>query len=283
VHIGTVADHRSREGGAIIYPVYSRRSGGLSAGVNLFPDRKACSFDCPYCEVFPFQTDIRFSLDVMQSALRSCLLEAAEEKTEVRDICFSGCGEPALSPYFPEALEAARIIRGSFAPDAKLVLITNGTGLLNETTFALLAREAKRGLAVWLKLDAGTETWFNAAARSSVAFGALTGQIRAFAGTGAPFILQTMICRISGALPPPAEDAAWLSLVTELAETSRRADAGRTADTGLRAVQIYGKARPAPEDPLAEKAPPEALERRAALLRTALAGAGISLPVEVYW
>jgi histidinol dehydrogenase len=281
---GAVADHRSREGGAIIYPVYSRRSRGLSVGVNLFPDCKVCSFDCPYCEVFPFQTDIRFTLDVMKSALRSCLLEAGEEKTEVRDICFSGNGEPTMSLYFPEALEAARILRGEFAPGAKLVLITNGTGLFDEKIFALLAREAKRGLNIWLKLDAGTETWFNAMARSSVSFGALTGQINAFAGTGAPFTLQTMICRINGALPSPEEEAAWLCMVTKLAKTSRQAaaDNGGKADAGLCAAQIYGKARPAPEDPLAQEAPAEVLEHRAALLRTALEDAGISLPVEVY-
>ena len=38
----------------LIYPVVSRRSGGLSLGVDLFPDRKTCNFDCPYCEIFPF-------------------------------------------------------------------------------------------------------------------------------------------------------------------------------------------------------------------------------------
>src|SRR3954466_1656731 len=32
------------------YPVISRRSGGVSFGVNLNLD-KACNFDCPYCQV----------------------------------------------------------------------------------------------------------------------------------------------------------------------------------------------------------------------------------------
>jgi hypothetical protein len=36
---------------------------------------------------------------------------------------------------------------------------------------------------------------------------------------------------------------------------------------GIRAVQIYGKARPAPEDPLAEALPQAVLEERAELLR----------------
>ena len=33
-----------------VYPVLSRRSGGLSIGVNLNPD-KVCNFDCIYCQV----------------------------------------------------------------------------------------------------------------------------------------------------------------------------------------------------------------------------------------
>ena len=32
------------------YPVLSRRSGGVSFGVNVNLD-KACNFDCPYCQV----------------------------------------------------------------------------------------------------------------------------------------------------------------------------------------------------------------------------------------
>ena len=33
-----------------VYPVISRRSSGLSIGVNLNPDT-ACNFDCVYCQV----------------------------------------------------------------------------------------------------------------------------------------------------------------------------------------------------------------------------------------
>src|SRR3984893_12299329 len=33
-----------------VYPVLSRRSGGISIGVNLNPD-KVCNFDCIYCQV----------------------------------------------------------------------------------------------------------------------------------------------------------------------------------------------------------------------------------------
>src|ERR1700749_4155039 len=44
-------DHtRLFEHNRFVYPVLSRRSGGISIGVNLNPD-KVCNFDCIYCQV----------------------------------------------------------------------------------------------------------------------------------------------------------------------------------------------------------------------------------------
>jgi histidinol dehydrogenase len=257
-------------------------------GINLFPDRKRCSFDCAYCEVFPFETDVSFNLETMKAALRSAILDAGERKIPVRDICFSGSGEPAMSSHFAEALEAAAVLRNKLAREAKLVMITNGTGLLEPpggnapALFDFLrtsARAPATALHIWLKLDAGTEAWYAAMDRSPVPYERLVSGIRNFAASGAPFILQTMVCKINGRLPPPEEAAAWAALVTELARTGG-AEAGQSG--GLQAVQIYGKVRPAPEDPLAEAVPAAVLEDRAALLRAALAGAGRAVPVEVY-
>jgi histidinol dehydrogenase len=266
--IGPVKDHRSREGGALVYPVYSRRSRGLSLGINLFPDHKVCSFDCPYCEVFPFDTDIHFSTEAMTETLRGFLAEARTGPEEVRDICFSGNGEPTISPHFPEALEAAARIRAELVPQAALVVITNGTGLLRDTTFECLRRAAAgpHALKVWLKLDAGTEGWYAQMDRSAVPFDRLTAAVKAFARI-APFTIQTMICAVNGAPPPPAEAAAWERLVLELAALGH-----------VTGIQIYGKARPSPGDPQASPLPPPALEERAASLRTALNAAGPRSP-----
>ncbi|GHV86467.1 hypothetical protein AGMMS50230_20750 [Spirochaetia bacterium] len=286
--IGAVADHRSREGGAIIYPVYSRRSAGLSIGVNLFPDTKICSFDCPYCEVFPFKTDLGFSLKTMKAALRSAMLEAMEQNIPIRDICFSGNGEPTMSVHFAEALEAAKNIRSELylehrgslqLAETKIVLITNGTGLLDPLMFDLLKNAANNGLYLWLKLDAATEDWYKTMDKSDIAHETLLSRIGEFAASGAPFTIQTMVCMVKGQLPPEKEKTAWVRLVTELAAASAAAHGARG---GIRAVQIYGKARPAPEDPLAEAAPAAILEERAEQLRAALAEAALSVPVEVY-
>jgi histidinol dehydrogenase len=279
--IAPVKNHRAREKGVLVYPVYSRRSGGLSAGINLFPDKKYCSFDCPYCEVFPFAANAVFSSALMDRELRAAIAGAQERAIPVRDICFSGNGEPSLSGDFPEALQRAAAIRDAMAPGAKLVLITNGTGLLRPAIFELL-RDAATGplsLHIWLKLDAGTPEWYHQMSRSAVSFGELTGALKAFAAR-APLTIQTMLCAIDGAPPPPEEARAWEALLVALATL-----APEGGSTGVHTVHIYGKARPAPEDPKAESLPAAYLEERAASLRAALAlaGSGADVPsVEVY-
>ena len=267
----SINERRNREKGVLVYPAHSRRSGGLSLGINLFPDRKLCSFDCPYCEVFPFGTDCQYSLPLMESALEETLKWALVQGLAVKDICFSGNGEPSLSPHFPAALEAAFRIRDKSAPEAGLVLITNGTGLLDGKIYDLLRRSALRGLDIWLKFDAGTESWYRAMNRCDIPYGQLLEKIRAFV-KDATLVLQTMICAIRGEAPPNEESRAWETAVIELAGSA----------LNLKGVQIYGKARPAPEDPLAEALPERFLEERAASLRKALESSGKITPVLVY-
>jgi histidinol dehydrogenase len=187
---GSESDHRSgREDGFIVYPVYSRRSGGVSVGINLFPDRKLCSFDCPYCEVFPFETPRRFSLPAMERELRESLAELRSRGLQVRDLCFSGNGEPTMSPDFTAALDAAARIRDELVPASSLVVITNGSTLADSALAAALADAAASraaggfGLDIWLKVDAGTEA--GTAASTGARFlrcarGALTAFVAAF-------------------------------------------------------------------------------------------------------
>ena len=272
--IDAVKDHRSREGGAIIYPVYSRRSKGLSIGINLFPDRKQCLFDCPYCEIFPFETNISFNINTMKIALASAINEAKKNHIPIMDICFSGNGEPTMTPYFKEAVSEAASLQKQLTPEAKIVVISNGTGLLDPLIFEFLANSCKSDmeLDLWLKIDAAAETWYKSINRSSIPLGQLISKIHDLAALFVPFTVQTMICKINGLLPPQEENTAWVQLITELALLSRC----------IRAVHIYGKARSAWEDPLAEEVSVAVLEDRAELLRNSFGNTGIQVPVEVY-
>jgi len=272
--VAPIEDHRKREKGVLVYPVYSRRSGGLSVGINLFPDKKLCSFDCPYCEVFPFLTRVEFSPERMEGELITAIADALEREIPVRDICFSGNGEPTMSAYCAEALERAGRVRREMAADAELVLITNGSGLLDQKLFSLLRDAAADSLKlnIWLKLDAGTPEWYKKMNRCNLPFEKIIEKIKEFTAD-APVTIQTMICAVDGEAPPPEEAQSWEKLILELAANASSDDAAKKSGGAIRKVQIYGKARPSPEDPKTTALPVEFLERRAASLRSALASA----------
>jgi histidinol dehydrogenase len=280
--VNPIESTQKREKGVLVYPVYSRRSGGLSVGINMFPDKKLCSFDCPYCEVFPFSTSAVFCREQMENDLRTTISASLKQNITVNDICFSGNGEPTMSLDFPEALERANRVRSELVPSADLVLITNGSGLLDKRLFDLL-RDAATGvpaLDIWLKLDAGTPEWYQAMSRSGIPFEELMEKIKEFI-INTPITIQTMICAFDNRPPPPEESEAWEKLVFELVTAAKQ------PHCGIRKVQIYGKARPSPEDPKTTALPVKFLEERAMSLRRALAPATVSpVPhspiVEVY-
>jgi len=289
LNITPATNHREREKGCVVYPVYSRRSEGLSVGINLYPDKKSCPFDCPYCEVFPFSPKAGFSIDQMRDDLRHVITSALEQNIIIKDICFSGNGEPTLSPYFQEALRLAEMIRAEMTPSSRLVVITNGAGLLQPQIFSLLKEaainpamisynndSAENMFDIWLKLDAGTSDWYQKMNRTDIQYEKLTEKIKEFV-LQAPVTIQTMLCAINGDQPSERETEAWETLVCELAETANR------AGSYLRKAQLYGKARAAPEDPLASALPAEYLERRTESLRKKFKEKDIKTPVCLYF
>ncbi|MDR2342922.1 MAG: radical SAM protein [Spirochaetaceae bacterium] len=270
---GAVENHRSREEGLIVYPVYSRRSGGLSIGVNLYPDKKCCNFNCGYCEVFPFAGGVSFSRAVMESGLRKAIAQAAARNVPVKDICFSGNGEPTMSPDFAPALLAAALVRDEAAAGAELVVISNGTGLLREDCYAFLEQATRPPVLarLWLKLDAGDPVWYEKLDRCDIGFERLTGAIKKFSRRNG-CVIQTMHCSVNGELPPLEEICAWAGLTAEIAKPGN-----------VRLVQVYGKARPSPHDPVCAALPASSLEERADALRIAFETAGVKgPPIAIY-
>jgi len=79
-----------------------------------------------------------------------------------------------------------------------------------------------------------------------------------------------MLCAVDGKDPPPDEAQAWEALVLELAAIAAKGK-GK-----IRKIQIYGKARPSPDDPKAQALPIAYLEERATLIRSAF------IPVEIF-
>lgn len=98
-----------------VYPVVSRRAGGVSVGINLNPNN-ACNWRCIYCQV-PGLTrggPPPLNLSLLEAELRRMLesilnggFMAERVPAGLRrlaDIAFSGNGEPTSAPEFPAAV-----------------------------------------------------------------------------------------------------------------------------------------------------------------------------------
>jgi wyosine [tRNA(Phe)-imidazoG37] synthetase (radical SAM superfamily) len=265
-----------------VYAVVSRRSRGLSVGVNLNPD-KGCNFDCIYCQVdrtvppLVRKVDVRRLADeldlVLEAARGGRLFDAAPfdvlgaDDRQVRDISFSGDGEPTTCPAFGEAVQIAADARRRFGlAGTKIVLITDAAYLDRpKVRTALLTLDANNG-EIWAKLDAGTEEYYKRVNRSNVPFQAILDNIRD-AAMARPIVIQSLWMRIHDAGPPPDEIEAYC----------RRLNGVLAASGLIKAVQIYTIAR-RPAEAFATPLSDDELDRIAALVRTSVA-----VPVESFY
>ena len=230
------------------YAVVSRRSRGISIGLNLSPG-KECNFKCIYCQVHreirPLCRDVdinrlQMELDaILRDEKSGSLYEAAPFnllpplKRGVRDIAFSGDGEPTASPVFDAAVRIAVRARKRFElADTKIVLITNASRLDKPEVCAALAVMDKNNGEIWAKLDAGTEEYFQSVNRSNVPLEKILDNIRNAARVR-PLVIQTLWLRLSGAVPADSEIEAYGNNLNRLIESGGQ----------LKTLQLYTIAR----------------------------------------
>lgn len=166
----TVADHnRVFHGHTYVYPVVSRRAGGVSIGINLNPNN-ACNWQCVYCQVPNLTRGMAPPLDaaVLEHELDSFLTEIVRgdfmrihvepEVRVLKDIAFSGNGEPTSCPQFDEALRIVEKLRARYAlgTSVKTRLITNGSLMHRPSVLENIAHLKRLNGEVWFKLDAGS-------------------------------------------------------------------------------------------------------------------------------
>ena len=265
------------------YPVISRRSRGLSLGVNLNPDQ-ACNFDCVYCEVDRTVPPRRRDLDLDQLGRElEVLLDLAgsgalfqvppfdtaqPEHRRLNDIAFSGDGEPTTAPAFAEAVARVAALKRARGLDlVKLVLITDATRLTApEVVQGLDTLMANQG-EIWAKLDAGTEAHYQAICRSRVPFQRVLDNLLATARRW-PTVIQTLFLSWKGQGPDAAEVEAYCD----------RLQAILAGGGALAALQLYTVARPTPE---AEARPLKRAELDALAARVQVRLPQV--PVEVYY
>ena len=231
-----------------VYPVISRRSGGLSIGVNLNPDA-ACNFDCVYCqvdrtipprvrEVEPerLEQELRAMIEMAQSA---ALFEdetfrgVPEEFRAIKDISFSGDGEPTTCSHFRAAVDIAARLRGEFGlNDTKLVLITDACYLTRPVVMEGLAILDSSNGEIWAKLDAGTEEYYRRVNVPNYPLRHVIENITA-AAMVRPVVIQSLFIRLDGVGPSEAEITAYTDRLNEIVDCGGR----------IKLVQVYTVAR----------------------------------------
>ncbi|MFA6544848.1 MAG: hypothetical protein WCS99_10505 [Limisphaerales bacterium] len=252
--LAAVRDHtRVYKDFTYVYPVISRRSGGLSIGINLNPD-KHCNFDCVYCEVDRKThgkaagvdlAQMREELTAMIHYARDGGLAREPKFDEVppaftrtpRDIAFSGDGEPTMLHNFDECVRVVAEVKRAEGLDAtKLVLITDAAGLDTASVKrGLEIMDANQG-EIWAKLDAGTEGYYKLVNRTTVRLDRILHNLLVTARVR-PIIIQSLFLRMHGEPMPPEELAEYCFRLEELAHDGAQ----------IREVHLYTIARPTPE------------------------------------
>ena len=235
-----------------VYPVISRRSRGLSIGINLNPDT-ACNFDCVYCQVDRSGLPRVRTVDpaVVERELSQMLAEAAQgtifedptfsdvpgEWRVVRDVAFSGDGEPTTCREFKTCMEiVARLKREAGLSTAKIVLITDACYLTRpEVCEALRMMDANQG-EIWAKLDAGTEAYYQRVNRPNYPLSHVVANILS-AARERPVVIQSLFMRLDGQGPDDAEISAYVGRLRDIVQGGGRIDR----------VQVYTVARPPAE------------------------------------
>ena len=264
-----IHDHsRELSGLKYIYSVISRRAGGLSIGVNLNVNN-ACNWQCIYCEIpnLTRGTPPPIQLDLVEQELRFFLHEiihgdymeknVSVEDRHLRDIAFSGNGEPTSAEEFPEVILIVKKILEEFnlLNKIKIRLITNGSLMHKASVIKAVEMLKEMNGEVWFKVDSATEGSIKTINQVNMKPHQILERLRNSINV-CPTFVQTCIFTIDGKGPSEKDIDAYLQLVSEV-------------KTNIQGVHLYGLARPSlqPQAKSLGRISQEALEDIAIKLR----------------
>jgi wyosine [tRNA(Phe)-imidazoG37] synthetase (radical SAM superfamily) len=237
---------RDNAGMTYVYPVVSRRAGGVSVGVNLNPNN-ACNWACVYCQVPNLSRGTAPEIDLahLEAELRAMLTDilhgdfmrtrVPEGVRRLNDIALSGNGEPTSAKAFPQVIELIGRVMKDFdlVGKIKLVLITNGSLADRPRVQDGLRQMAALNGEVWFKFDSATVAGMRAINQTRISPDKQFERLAAAARL-CPTWLQTCVFALDGAPPSDIEQAAYLAALTRI----------RQEGIPLQGVLLYGLARP---------------------------------------
>lgn len=244
----SVSDHsRDSAGYTYIYPVLSRRAGGVSIGVNFNPNN-ACNWRCIYCQVPGLQRgaapaidfellgrELLALLDDLNSGRFYQRFDVPKAYRQVRDIAVSGNGEPTSVEDFDHAIRNLQQILTTAQLPLGLakVIISNGSLIGHGTVIQGLKRWRSMGGQLWFKLDSATAGGIRRINQTRLTPERVLANLESAAHC-CPTWLQTCLFQYDGQPPSPAERQAYLHFLGQI----------KARAIPIRGVLLYGLARP---------------------------------------
>jgi len=240
----SIHDHsRELSGLKYIYSVISRRAGGLSIGINLNVNN-ACNWQCIYCEIpnLTRGSPPPIELDVLENELRLFLHDiihgdymqknVAIEDRHLKDIAFSGNGEPTSAAEFPQVILIVKKILQEFdlLHKIKIRLITNGSLMHEASVLKSIEMLEEINGEVWFKVDAATEETIKTVNQVNLKPNQILERLLNTANI-CPTFVQTCIFMINGKSPDDKDIDAYIELINK-------------AKKIIKGVHLYGLARP---------------------------------------
>jgi len=268
----TIEDHRRDSAGLrYVYPVISRRAGGVSVGINLNVNN-ACNWACVYCQVENLTRGgpPPIDLDLLERELDSFLDDALHgdfmsrevpaEARRLMDIAFSGNGEPTSAAEFPEAVQAVRRVlqRHGLAGKLPVRLITNGSLLHRPGVRDGIRVLGELGGEVWFKVDRAMPAEVETINGVPMDAGKIRDNLSRCAALATTWV-QTCWFALDGIAPDAAARDAYCALLAPVASR-------------LAGVHLYGLARPSmqPAAPRLQRLDADEMEKFAAEIQEKL-------------
>jgi len=235
---------RNAVGMTYVYPVVSRRAGGVSVGINLNTNN-ACNWHCAYCQVPSLvrgvapeidlnvlRTELTHMLDdiVQGSFMTECVPEACRR---LCDVAISGNGEPTSSGAFEQVVIVLVDVMRQFGLSIPLRLISNGSYVHKPHVQKGLAQMARHHGEVWIKVDSVTDAGIQRINGIKLDAERLYRQIVEVSEI-CPTWIQTCMAAWDGQPPTEHEVAAYIEFLRRL-----KRDAVQ-----VQGVLLYGLARP---------------------------------------